>query len=168
MSAPLRRQHPHEDTFFDKIEVERIERYKTSGMSGDEWRFSWRIRCIRRGRVLVQRWCNGHDYAMLLAATAMAIGWEIVGFHESHPEWQIVEPWDDGIEKGICCQPGCPIKATVHYRMKREYDRSCFFSKDLEDDQLWYREFCEKHKRRGDSGLDDGEGNYELMEDLQK
>lgn len=76
------KRHPDEN-WFDKITLQstlhgksaphiRIyqnERYKTSGMSGDEWRFSWRhgIYVADEGK---EDWCNGAEYSVH-AAIAM-------------------------------------------------------------------------------------------------
>lgn len=159
----IRERHPDDLSFFDEVKIELRERYKTSGLSGDEWRFSWLIRCYRKGRCLVERRCGGHvsEYAGIIAAEALALGGETT---MGAPRWEIVEKWDPSMEDGVCCQPGCCEPASVRYRMKKRFDRSCRYSEPILDDEIRYREFCHKHADRGDAGLDDGPSNYELME----
>ena len=76
------KQHPDEN-WWDKITLQSVlfgikaphllihqnERYKTSGMSGDEWRFSWRYG-IYVGNDGNEDWCNGADFS-IHAAVAM-------------------------------------------------------------------------------------------------
>jgi hypothetical protein len=132
-----------------------LGRYKTSNLSGDEWRFSYRIddqerqggrapkrrkHEVRRGRVSRCTWASVVD---------MDQAWTIL-------------PWKDHPGDGICCQPGCANKAKSTYVMKKRYDRSCVFEMPNEGlcGQIDAREFCNEHRQRGDCGLDDANANY--------
>lgn len=160
-----RQRHP-DDHFFDHGEIVLVERYKESGLSGDEWRFSWIIKLFRKDRLLATKTCGGTYYqlAAIELARGIALGGEIL--MDLHKDWEVVQKWDPNQEEGICCQPGCIATATIKYRMKSRFDLSCFFSSPIDNGEIYYREFCDRHKERGDGGLDDGMGNYEILETL--
>jgi len=40
---------------FDEVRIVTVPRYKTSGMSGDEWRISATIQFMRKGRIVHER-----------------------------------------------------------------------------------------------------------------
>ncbi len=151
--------HP-KDPFVDDGQIKIVERYKTSGLSGDEWRFSVRIELLRKGKVVAYRDVNGMDFAAIEMARALNIG---VGELEMEDYWNVVSR-DEMPGDGFCCQPGCPNTATRTYVMKKLYDRSCSFKKDngssYEGAPLECREFCDDHGQRGDCGLDDANANY--------
>lgn len=152
----VRRRHPDDRSFFDAFEVQRIEHYKTSSLSGDQWRFRWIVRLYRKGVAYVERIVGGHDgaFAATVAAEGLAIGSEVFGASGWTTLLEVPS------EEGTCCQPCCAKPATVRYAMRLEYDQTCFFSRAVPDDCVYYREFCEDHRERGDAGLDDGGTNY--------
>ena len=65
-------------------------------------------------------------------------------------------------EDDYCDQEGCAAKASVTYKLKKQY---C--SKGHEDDPYKVdqrpvlRQFCVKHAKRGNRNFDDSDGNYE-------
>lgn len=150
-------RHPR-DPFIDGAHIQIMERYKTSGLSGDEWRFSYKVILLRKGMMVASTTVNSMEYATALLACAVQLGWPEL---DSDPQWQTI-PWEDVPDAGICCQPGCLNKSTRTYVMKKLYDRQCAFEKPNESMSGWIeaREFCDDHGRRGDGGLDDADHNY--------
>ncbi len=136
---------------FDEIRVFVEPRYKTSGLSGDEWRISTTTEFYRKGRKIFE---TGHGtieaacglmYADYLKAT-------------EHDPRGLVEP---GVyyagEGDLCDQEGCDNPTTVTYQLKKEF---CRQGHGTECTTPTIRKFCDEHKRRGDCGLEDADVNY--------
>ena len=51
LKGMFHRHHP-DDEIYDEIHITCQERYKTSGLSGDEWRFGWRVEFKFKGQVV--------------------------------------------------------------------------------------------------------------------
>jgi len=135
---------------FDEVQIVTIPRYKTSELSGDEWRISAEIRLIRNGRTI-------HEERFSDVATAIQF---------------LPSVWRQAIDRGlgyfagegdICDQEGCSEKATVTYLLKGEYCNFCAAKEHYYDGQA-IRKFCARHSIRGDCGIDDADKNYELIE----
>lgn len=214
---PLRRHH--DDDYWDRIIIQAATganfvayiqpRYKTSGLSGDEWRISahvevrlhpraepiaartfHRMRNVleyapyfvyssrpdlfsspaavltveRKGRLLLQEERRTFGDALI------GLGWHIVTANEGRAgvTWHHLS---DEEERAHCQQVGCADPPTVIYRIKKlqispshsvmvepDSDRSPQFA--------WY---CEKHRTRGDCGLEDCDTNlvvYPIVEDV--
>jgi hypothetical protein len=139
-----------DDEWIDEIKIDVVPRYKTSGLSGDEWRISGRIRLKRKGVVLKERFLSKLDYAVdFLKAT----------IHEMSDEG-----WDSSYDfDKHCFQPSCSELGVVEYRLIDEYrtDGSKIEKESWRQDVR--RRFCEKHALRGDCGLEDADRNYVLI-----
>lgn len=139
---------------FDEIRITTIPRYKTSGMSGDEWRISAKVQLLRKGRIV-------HEDIGLSNIKA-AIDFLPSIFHRACDS---AKGYFAG-EVGFCDQEGCRKPPTIFYQMKHSYCQEghrteC--SKSL-DGHTPIRKFCDEHKERGDCGLDDADSNYEKIE----
>lgn len=134
---------------FDEIRITTVPRFKESEMSGDEWRISAKVEFMRNGNVMFERSYRNIETACNHMGAAHG------------------EACDDGKamfggEGDICDQEGCANLATVTYRKKFGYCREGHKS-DLHN--VTIRKFCERHKHRGDCGLDDADTNYEQLTD---
>jgi len=129
---------------FDEIRIVTTPRYKTSGLSGDEWRISAMVQFFRKGKVIhsVRRrnieTAAGFLYADMLTA-----------IDDGHAYFA-----GDGEH---CDQEGCGEKAVVRYKIKKKF---CRDGRVHEQFGTQYRHFCDQHKKRGDCGLD-ADDNYE-------
>lgn len=150
--------HP-EDERFDEIHIECVERWKESELSGDEWRFSY-VATIKR---------KGEDIGCI---SASKLDWLLKGL-----QWRIMTAGEDGqvdheawLRTNILCdQPGCANKASVFYkRLKRFSNSGDELAASTYHDGNEYRQFCDRHKRRGDCDLDDADHNYEVIENPNK
>lgn len=152
---PRPTRHP-DDPYVDETRIRIEDRYKTSSLSGDEWRFRYLIELVRKGTVVAYRHAGSMQFAVIEQARAVHLG-----LGELDESWTVL-PWKDHPNGGICCQPGCPNEATSTYVMKKKYDASCSFDCPNEGilGEIAAREFCDEHRQRGESGLDDGNGNY--------
>lgn len=139
---------------FDEIRITTIPRFKTSGMSGDEWRISAKIQFFRKGRVVHE------DIGLSTIKTAIDFLPSI--WHRACDEGK---GFFAG-EEGSCDQEGCKKPPTVFYQMKNAYCQEGHRSevRSSLDGHTPIRKFCDEHKVRGDCGLDDADSNYEKIE----
>lgn len=148
---PTYKRH-NDDEWYDEVKIDVVPRYKTSGMSGDEWRVSARIRIYRKGVLLKERYLSKMDYAVdFLKATIHEMSDE--GFDGDHAQFE-----------RLCFQPSCKEPGVVEYRLIDEFYPSYG---DKMPKREWRsdvrRRFCEKHALRGDCGLEDADRNYVLV-----
>lgn len=138
---------------FDKITMEIVPRYKTSELSGDEWRTSVAVQFWFKG-VMIHSWSTGRmeDAIMCLGA-----------------KWsEHTSPIHDGVierEEECCDQPSCNQPPTVRYLLKRETSHCGHWLDPGETTLQYFRKFCNKHAERGDCGREDADRNYTLIED---
>lgn len=142
--------HP-DDEGVDAITISIVPRFKTSSISGDEWRVSARIAAYRKGELVGEKFVS----KMKSAASALPYFWMTLY------DW-CNGPLYDGARGGRCQQAGCGELATVTYRLKQEY--SARGEGPLPPSYApQFRRFCDKHAVRGDCGLEDADDNYELV-----
>lgn len=139
---------------FDEVRITTVPRYKTSGLSGDEWRISAKIQFIRKGHVLAEGRAHNVESAVQLL------------------HWRSIEAGEAGKfgrfpgEEDLCDQEGCAKPATVTYRKVKDGCGRCGNVKPTQrglGGGITIRRFCDEHKTRGDSSLDDSDDNYEPM-----
>jgi hypothetical protein len=129
---------------FDEVRIITVPRYKTSGLSGDEWRISASIQLFRKGKLIHERGVRNVEMGCVFAAAT---------YYEAQ---------DNGLAyfagDGVTCdQEGCNAAADVRYRLIYQYCRDGHRS---DPSRPTYRHFCERHKRRGDCALEDSDVNY--------
>lgn len=142
----------HDDEWYDEIRISIKPRYKTSGMSGDEWRLSARVEIFRKGVLLKERSFSKMHYAAdFLPAILHEMSDE--GFSGSHEQFE-----------RLCAQPGCKEDGVVEYRIIDQFYPT-YGDKMPKREYLgeYRRRFCEAHAKRGDCGLEDADRNYELI-----
>lgn len=145
------KRHRDDECYVDELRIITRERYKTSSLSGDEWRFHRVLQCFRKGVLLFEKAFNG-----------------TVADVASYAPWQMVEALENGEiaavdDKALCFQPGCSNKATSEYEIIEEFGRQ---GERLHPDEQSFshrRKFCQKHLRRGDCGREDQDANYRVL-----
>ena len=130
---------------FDEVRIFTQPRYKESGLSGDEWRISATVQFFRKGRLVFEDGCRNVE-----TACGLLYGWYVRAIDDGKAYFA-----GDGI---TCDQEGCHEPATVRFRKKFEFCRHGH--KTTPSDVSLFRHFCEKHRERGDCGLDDADDNY--------
>lgn len=136
---------------FDEVHIVTVPRYKTSGLSGDEWRISARMEFWRKGKKIAERFLRNVETACIFAAS------------------EYLHLIDDGKahfagEDDLCDQEGCHELSTVTYRLKQEFCREGHATDPSRyDPRPLVRKFCARHSQRGDCGLEDADRNYEIM-----
>lgn len=136
---------------FDEVRIKTVPRYKTSGMSGDEWRISAQVEFFHKGKVVyttragdVTRACQILDRLYDEAVENVAI---TLAGHD-----------------GFCDQEGCSEPWIVVYKLKNEFcDRGHKTDPYQYDKTPLIRKFCLAHSTRGDCGLEDADRNYEKV-----
>jgi hypothetical protein len=146
-------RHP-DDEIIDEIRIVTVPRYKTSELSGDEWRTSAKIEFRRKGKVLHTESLTAMKYAVQFLPYLFVRRQEDGHFDKN--------------DKEMCFQPGCSNKATVEYRMKTKYCGKCGKEEGQMTGYEYRRRFCEEHRERGDCGRSDADDNYELIELTQE
>lgn len=160
MSNTFNRRH-HDDETFDDISIVAEPRFKTSGLSGDEWRVSYRMVLKRKGTVLFERSYNRLSAALAHLPWVMRVMFEegptFDGFRNDEFEAHLKN------EAALCHQVGCGLPSTVFYRLKQIYAKEG--DGPLPTNGLEYTvSFCQRHSTRGDCGREDADDNYELIE----
>lgn len=142
-------RHP-DDEWIDEIRIRVVPRYKTSGLSGDEWRVGAVIEIYRKGLLIKERFLSRIEYAV------SALGGTLLDLADEG-----CSNYDEFLK--YCFQPGCSELGTVEYELIDEYYRG---TSDVKPKQEWRksvrRRFCTAHARRGDCGLEDSDANYWL------
>lgn len=139
---------------FDEISLRIIPRYKTSGLSGDEWRQHVEIEFFHKGQIVYSAGTSTMEAAILM------LGAHFVKQQEPIPD-RVIE-----IENGTCDQPSCKASAVGRYLVKRLTAANGEWL-DMNDQRLqYYRKFCKVHARRGDCSREDCDENYEPMDGL--
>lgn len=133
---------------FDQVIIKTVPRYKESGLSGDEWRISGEIEFWRKGKLIKSSSCRNVETACYLVGA------------------RLLEAIDNGHamyagEGDACDQEGCHEPATIIYRKKAHYNNQGHKTEIY--DEAVVRRFCDKHKTRGDCGLDDADSNYAVV-----
>jgi len=147
------RRH-EDDEYIDEIRIDLVPRFKTSEMSGDEWRVSARIRFFRKGHEV---WSRGFGK---LSTAVNALPWFFVVAGEGSDFKMLGREQ----ELALCQQPGCSEPSVKRYRFKKV--RDCPQSGKMYEPGPSFEyvtAFCQRHAHRGDCGLEDADDNYEVL-----
>jgi hypothetical protein len=137
---------------FDRITFDVVPRFKTSGLSGDEWRQHVQVRFWHKGEVVFETGYRDMRCALALAQS------DFLRQQEPIPE-RVIE-----LEQESCDQPSCPAPPVGRFALKKQTsDRGDYL--DMTDQYFGaYRQFCKKHLRRGDCSREDADDNYEPID----
>ena len=155
-----------DDGYVDDIHLRTVPRFKTSELSGDEWRVHVRVEFRRKG-VLV----GYEDYrhiAEALAHLARYAGWgkgiapASLRMGDKEPDHVADAERMRHTDEDFCAQPGCAEPWTVEYRMSSTGCECCGETTDIATTEWkdYRRRFCDRHAMRGDADLDDADRNY--------
>jgi len=143
------------DEIIDEINIKIVPRFKSSGLSGEEWRTSAKIELKRKGKIIYQR-----GYLNIKSALTFLPVLLIQGFEEG-----LFELPSTG-KDGLCMQPGCAQKATTTMIMKHRYhDGYQLPDESWRSEEMDTRVFCDEHAYRGDSDFNDCHENYIVKSD---
>jgi hypothetical protein len=139
-----------DDEYFDEIVIRTVPRWKTSGISGDEWRTAARITVKRKGHTILETSTNK------IRSAAAYLPWLLLTMFENDDAKRL----PDDIDHALCFQPGCDKTAVSVYRLKQDY---CASGKPHELHSETRLAFCQTHLERGDCGFKDADENYEVV-----
>ena len=134
---------------FDRIELQVVPRYKTSDMSGDEWRQHVSVKFYFKGELVHETGWNSMRNALML------LSGEWVRAQEPIPSRVIEMEYS-----GLCDQPSCPNQAEGRFQLKRLTSDSGEYLDMADQRRPYYRQFCKRHMRRGDCSREDADDNY--------
>jgi hypothetical protein len=141
---------------FDEIQIRIVPRYKTSGMSGDEWRHHAQVDFMFKGAVITSNGFRDMETAIMMLGAA----WHHTADH-GIPDGVIA------LEKGKCDQPSCRNDAVARFVIKRHTsDDGEWLDPGEYAYHRWFRQFCRVHLQRGDCGREDADANYEPMDGI--
>ena len=140
-----------DDEGVDRIEIVAVPRFKTSGLSGDEWRMSATIIAYRKGVVVGEKTFSKME-------TAIAY---LPGLWQERYDWCKGPLW--GPKATECHQFSCATPATHEVRLKEQFSNQG--DGPLPDVGSFdtRRAFCDEHRERGDCGREDLDANYEVV-----
>lgn len=139
---------------FDRVTVETLERYKTSGLSGDEWRFN----------SFVQFWFKGHP---VHSYTARDVEAAFKRFFQQYDEATCPISIElSKLDDKLCDQPGCARAPIARFALKRLTADNGDYLDPAEQYFTYYRKFCSKHTRRGDCSREDCDENYVAIDTI--
>lgn len=146
---PLHRAQKPDAQAFDEVRITTIPRFKQSGLSGDEWRISALTLFFRNGVVVHETRARNIETAIRLL------------------DYYFLEACDNGKghfagEDEFCDQEGCKEIATTVLEQIKEGCGNCGNAHPPEYLRP-FRKFCDKHKIRGDSSLDDMDEHYKEL-----
>jgi hypothetical protein len=142
---PERRARRVNQQRFDEVTIRTVPRYKTSSLSGDEWRFSAVGEIKYKGRLV---WEDTHSSVPEMLAEAARV---------VHSEGFAPPITDD-----LCDQEGCAEPWVNVYKIKKQYCAHCGHGEEPYTDEL-VRKFCVRHSQRGNCSREDSQENYETV-----
>lgn len=140
---------------YDEVRITTEPRFKTSDLSGNEWRISAVVLFIKKGIVV-----GRHDFHDVETAIRYL---PVTTDRWSEMDEGAIEGAREVVKQArLCDQEGCAKKATRAYVIKKYKCKKCASDLEMYD---WRKGtvvlFCEEHKHRGDSDLVDNDSNYE-------
>ena len=142
-----------DDEFYDRITVEVVPRYKTSSLSGDEWRISVRVQLWRKAAVVAERSWSKLEYALA----------GLHGWLQTLSDGGVPDGFDRSADQQKCHQPGCAEAGAVEVRLKGRYCQVNPHAGPHPPTFDYRRRFCARHARRGDCAFEDADANYERL-----
>ncbi len=152
MQSERRAEKPGKYQQWDEIRIVTVPRYKTSMVSGCEWRTSQALLYYNKGEEIFR-----YDHYFYGIAESFQ---QIFEKHSGYDKKAFMYGKDD-----ICDQESCLLKSTNTYMLKKEvrhakevnpYDGSG-------DSRPLIRKFCDLHSKRGDCSLEDADDNYVIL-----
>lgn len=146
-----------DDEWVDEIRLTTVPRFKESGMSGDEWRTSARVEYLRKGHVVAVE--SYHNLRHAVARVARHAGMGFAPASWPLDEHALSMEAERALDEDYCMQPGCAEPWTVEYAQTHEGCGRCGTVREHRYHDV-RRRFCEAHRHRGDSDLDDMDERY--------
>lgn len=152
-NCEFHKSHP-DDEGIDEIHIKVVPRYKTSDLSGNEWRTSAVITLLRKGEVILTESTHRIEDA------AAYLPWIL----RTLSDRDLTKKGLKGLwsNDGKCDQPSCSDVGSNKVYLKREYSEHGEGPLPLKS-WPYFRNFCIKHRMRGDGSFEDSDRNYTIL-----
>lgn len=148
---PLAHERLHNFCMFDEIRIRVVPRFKTSDMSGDEWRQHAQIEFMFKGVVVSEAGYSRIEQAV------MGLGHQMLTAQDNGMSSEMM-----ALDDKLCDQPSCKNEAVARFVIKRHTARDgSWLDPGERDAYRWFRKFCKVHVHRGDCSREDCDDNYE-------
>ncbi len=144
-------ERQEDDEWYDAVTIYCVERWKESELSGDEWRFAYVADFMRKGNVQKRLRASKLEWLLPMVAAHRS-------FAPAGDDDDARLDFDD-----LCFQPGCEREATHEFAKAKDWCQRCGNDHTIHTGSPKGRRFCDRHKHRGDCGLDDADANYVLV-----
>jgi hypothetical protein len=136
---------------FDAITIRTVPRFKTSSLSGNEWRISARIDFEKKGRTIY-------------SCSAGTVEGAVTNLGEILRSNELFEACSKADVAASCDQEGCNEPWTRTYTLKKSYCATCATPSDhmSYDTRPLVAHFCDRHSDRGDASYEDCNSNYDM------
>jgi hypothetical protein len=161
-----------DDEWVDNVQIKIYPRFKTSDLSGSQWRYIVGVHAFRKGVLIgFQSHSSFSDATESIAAFVKSCyGSTFCAFPDVHGmsrrDPSMVADRDAGkkrIQK-LCMHLGCDQPATNLHRMVTDGCRNCGSTKEVSRHfHPYLRRFCDAHNNRGCQGLSDCNSGLELI-----
>ena len=161
MELKANHERHHDDAAYDEVRMWIQPRFKTSEMSGDEWRFSWIVQIARKGHI-IREFHFGHS-GQGVDSLRDALVWTTARLSSEHTPEE-VERWKavDALE--LCDNAACSNQAQVKFKRVRHGCGRCGHTEPCSHSWDHFSRWCLEHAIRGDASLDDSDDNYEQID----
>jgi len=167
---PIYFDRHEEDHGYDQITFDVVERWKSSYMSGDEWRFTHLIRIWWKGFLIGASGWHSMDSAVrelghLLNSHNEEVAFQYKTYEDRSERDSLIAFPDPRLYVEYCAQPGCSNFATHTFVKKDKWcvgPGNCGMKQEKRG--VHAVRYCPKHSHRGDCDLEDADKNLELFE----
>lgn len=151
---------PNVKDLADEIRIVTIPRFKTSGLSGDEWRTNKQFQYLYKGKVVHTETAPSD--------MSCAIGFLYKNFILAAEEGKLDDIHYNSFFQTKCQQHGCSEDATAFFTINemKNPDGTPYPDLLIKDKPKYFRGFCNNHLHRGNSDLLDNDSNYTIIKPL--
>lgn len=134
--------------WIDQITFRTVYRYKTSDLSGDEWRFNIYAEFFFKGQRVHETTFRSMEVASMLLPSILL----------DLPETTVNQI--SKLDETTCDEPGCSQRWAGRLQLKRLTASDGSWLDQSENTLKYFRKFCLKHIQRGDCSREDADDNY--------
>ena len=160
-----------DDEWVDRVEIKVYPRFKTSELSGNQWRQTVGVSAFRKGVLIGFMGRSSFDEATREIATFVkgCYGSTFCAFPGVHgmsrDDPSLVASKEAGRNRmrKLCMHIGCDKPAVNLHRVTQDGCTRCGHARELSRNEPYTRRFCAEHNNRGTQGLSDSNRSLELI-----
>lgn len=139
----------------DRISITAEERWKTSELSGDEWRYNGLIEFFHKGKMVHSNW-RGTAFDQSLRWPSDSLPTQLRRYENSQ-----LDAEELARREPLCDQLGCTEQGELYRMEHHEADLAGNFLP--KDGKIHVTRFCKRHRNRGTCAIVDRSDNYTLF-----